>query len=91
MVRCAVSDDGGVVGGRGTYEAAEHWGAGIIRQFLEAGLVDELTIIVAPLILGDGKRLFDGFTRSMELQQLSVRQSRFATFIEDGVMQSTAG
>jgi dihydrofolate reductase len=57
-------------------------GADVIRQALEAGLVDELTIIVAPVVLGGGKRLFDGFTRSLELEQLGVRQSPFATFIE---------
>src|ERR1041385_7939784 len=31
-------------------------GASVIRQGLEAGLVDELHIIVAPVILGGGKR-----------------------------------
>jgi dihydrofolate reductase len=125
---------GAVVGGRWTYEAAEHWGgenpwglpffivthrpeeqpasgafsfvagvedavecaraaagdkdvhvmggADIIRQALAAGLVDELSIIVAPVVLGGGKRLFDGFTQSLELQHLGVRQSPFATFID---------
>jgi dihydrofolate reductase len=57
-------------------------GADVIRQALAAGLVDELTIIVAPVTLGAGKRLFDGFGGSLELEQLGVRQSRFATFIE---------
>lgn len=57
-------------------------GADVIRQALDAGLVDELSIIVAPLILGGGKRLFDGFHRDIELEQLGVRQSRFATFID---------
>ena len=37
-------------------------GADIIRQALAAGSVDELTIIVAPIVLGGGKRLFDGST-----------------------------
>lgn len=125
---------GAVVGGRSTYEAADHWGdqnpwglpffivthrpeeeppggaftfvsgveaaverahqaaggkdihvmggAELIREALEAGLVDELTIIVAPVIMGGGKRLFDGFTRSLDLEQLGVRQSPFATFID---------
>ncbi len=57
-------------------------GADVIRQALEAGLVDELTIIVAPVILGGGKRLFEGFSRSLELEQLGVRQSPYATFID---------
>jgi dihydrofolate reductase len=57
-------------------------GADVIRQALDAGLVDELTIIIAPVILGDGKGLFDGFSSSLELEQLGVRQSRYATFID---------
>jgi dihydrofolate reductase len=125
---------GAVVGGRGTYEAAGHWGdenpwglpffivthrpeeepaggaftfvsgvdaavelavgaasgkdvnimggADIIRQALEAGLVDELSIVVAPLVLGGGKRLFDGFSGSFNLEHLGVRQSPPATFID---------
>jgi dihydrofolate reductase len=125
---------GAVVGGRGTYEAANHWGdenpwglpffivthrpeeqpaggdftfvsgveaaveraveaaagkdvsimggADIIRQALEARLVDELTIIIAPVVLGDGKRLFDGFSESFDLEHLGVRQSPHATFID---------
>jgi len=125
---------GAVVSGRGTYEAAGHWGdenpwgmplfivthrpeeqpesgaftfvsgvkeaveravevagakdvhvmggADVIRQALAAGLVDELTIIVAPVVLGAGKRLFEGFTDSLDLQHLGVRQSQYATFID---------
>ena len=57
-------------------------GGDLIRQALDAGVVDELTIIVAPVILGGGKQLFDGFTRSIELEQIGARQSRFATFID---------
>jgi dihydrofolate reductase len=40
-------------------------GADVIRQALEAGPVDELTIIVAPVVLGGGKRLFEGFSKSL--------------------------
>ena len=57
-------------------------GADVIRQALDAGLVDELSIIVAPVVLGGGKRLFDGFTKSLELEHVGVRQSPFATFID---------
>jgi dihydrofolate reductase len=57
-------------------------GADVIRQALEAGIVDELTIIVAPVVLGGGKRLFEGFSESLELEPLGVRQSQYATFID---------
>jgi dihydrofolate reductase len=57
-------------------------GADVIRQALEAGLVDELSIIIAPVVLGGGKQLFDGFTSSLELEHIGVRQSPFATFID---------
>jgi dihydrofolate reductase len=60
-------------------------GAAVIRQGLDAGIVDELHIIVAPVILGGGKRLFEDFTKSLDLENLRVRQSRWATFIEFGV------
>jgi dihydrofolate reductase len=57
-------------------------GADVIRQALEMGLVDELSLIIAPVVLGGGKRLFDGFSRSFELEHLGVRQSPHATFID---------
>jgi dihydrofolate reductase len=56
-------------------------GADLIRQALAAGYPDELTVIVAPVVLGGGKRLFEGFTQSLDLEHLWVRQSPFATFI----------
>jgi len=35
-------------------------GAEIIQQYLRAGLLDELQVHVAPILLGGGTRLFDG-------------------------------
>ena len=60
-------------------------GGDMIRQGLDAGIVDELHIIVAPVILGGGKRLFDDFPKSLDLENRGVRQSRWATFIEFAV------
>src|SRR5512132_3224438 len=63
-------------------------GADVIRQALEADLVDELTIIIAPVVLGGGKRLFEGCSRSFDLEHIGVRQSPFATFIDYRVKRS---
>jgi dihydrofolate reductase len=35
-------------------------GGAVVRQFLAAGLVDDMTISIIPEILGSGIRLFDG-------------------------------
>lgn len=65
----------------GTKDVHIMGGADVIRQALAEGLADELTIIIAPLVLGAGKRLFDGFSKQLELEHIGVRQSPFATFI----------
>lgn len=62
-------------------------GAQMIRQALEGGHVDELSIIIAPVVLGGGKRLFEGFERDIELEHLGVRQSPYATFIDYRVVR----
>jgi dihydrofolate reductase len=56
-------------------------GARVIRQALAAGHVDELSISIAPLVLGGGKRLFDGFDQRLLLEPVRVRQSPLATHI----------
>jgi dihydrofolate reductase len=53
-------------------------GADIIRQALAAGVVDELGISTAPVILGGGKRLFDGFHQDVDLEILSVHPGKYA-------------
>ncbi len=39
-------------------------------------------IIIAPVVMGAGKRLFDEFSQSLDLEHLGVRQSPHATFIQ---------
>jgi dihydrofolate reductase len=129
----AIATGGAVIGGRNTYEAADHWGgsnpwgvpffivthrpqeepagagftfvggldeaiarareaagdkdvqvmggADIIRQALQGGYVEELSISVAPVLLGARKRLFEGFDAPLSLEPIRVLQSPFATHI----------
>ena len=60
-------------------------GGDVIRQGLAAGIVDELHIIVAPVILGGGKHLFKDFTKSIDLENRGVQQSRWATVMQFAV------
>jgi dihydrofolate reductase len=125
---------GAVIGGRTTYEAAEHWGGsnpwpvpffilthrtddqpatggfqfvasleeGIeraravagdksveimgggqtIREALRAGYIDEFTLTIAPIVLGAGKRLFEGFDAPLALEPLKIWHSPLATHIQ---------
>jgi dihydrofolate reductase len=47
-------------------------GAAAVNQFLAAGLVEELRLHVAPVLLGRGERLFEGVGRA-DLTQVDVR------------------
>jgi dihydrofolate reductase len=53
-------------------------GADVIRQALSSGKVDVLAISTAPVILGRGKRLFDGFEQDIDLEIQSVHTSPYA-------------
>lgn len=48
-------------------------GGDVIRQFLAAGLIDELTVSVVPVVLGDGIRLFE---RGLPERWLDLASSR---------------
>ena len=62
-------------------------GADVIRQALRAGKVDELVISTAPVILGAGKRLFDGFDRDVDLEVAHVYSSPYATHVRYTVVR----
>jgi dihydrofolate reductase len=36
-------------------------GASTVAQFLQAGLIDEMHVVVAPVLLGTGERVFPGW------------------------------
>jgi len=63
-------------------------GADVIRQALAADAVDELAISTAPVILGNGKRLFEGFDRDLDLEVLAVRSSPYATHVRYAVIRT---
>ena len=57
-------------------------GANTIQQFLNAGLVDEFFIHIAPVFLGGGIRLFDGIDKDKDdIQIVEVIPSDFTTHL----------
>jgi dihydrofolate reductase len=65
----------------GDRDVAIGGGADVIRQALDAGVVDELSISTAPVVLGAGKRLFEGFGKDLDLDILHVHPSPLATHV----------
>jgi dihydrofolate reductase len=56
-------------------------GASAIRQCLAAGLVEEFELHVAPMLLGDGERLFDGIG-PMRLERIRVVEAPGVTHMK---------
>ncbi|HLO81404.1 MAG TPA: dihydrofolate reductase family protein [Bacteroidia bacterium] len=57
-------------------------GANVAQQFLEAGLLDELHIHIAPVLLGSGTRLFEKENnRVIELTKINVIETPGATHL----------
>jgi dihydrofolate reductase len=59
----------------GERDVAVGGGAQTIQQFLRAGLLDEMQVHVAPLLLGGGVRLFDDLDGPREVSDLQARAS----------------
>src|SRR6266700_3308789 len=65
-------------------------GADVLRQYLAAGLVDEFTLTIAPVLLGAGKRLFDGISRTdIIFERTAIIESPFATHLRFRVDRAT--
>jgi dihydrofolate reductase len=57
-------------------------GASTVRQYLAAGLVDELHVPIAPVLLGSGERLFEGLDPLPESYEIAeVSQGEGATHV----------
>ena len=55
--------------------------ASILQQCLNAGLMDEIHVDVAPLLLGNGVRLFDNLSQSIELEDIRVIEAPGVTHL----------
>src|SRR6185312_9325643 len=53
-------------------------GADTMRQFLGAGLIDELRLHTSPILLHEGERLFDG-VRDLTLEPIAVKSNPLVT------------
>ncbi|MCU1452076.1 MAG: deaminase [Acidimicrobiales bacterium] len=55
-------------------------GASTARQCLDAGVLDEILVLIAPVLLGDGVRLFDRpGGANVKLERISLTQAPLAT------------
>ena len=64
----------------GDRDVAIAGGARTVNQYLAAGLLDELRLHIAPVVLGAGERLFDGVAARL-VDQVSVRPARRVTHV----------
>jgi dihydrofolate reductase len=63
-------------------------GRDVVLQYLNAGLVDELSLTLSPRLLGDGLRLFDGIdTTRVALQIAEVKHSPWVTHLRYDVVK----
>jgi dihydrofolate reductase len=57
-------------------------GASAANQYLAAGLVDEIDLSIAPLVLGGGERLFEGVGGALRLEQVRAVDAPGVTHVK---------
>ena len=62
-------------------------GADLNRQLLAAGLADELRVDIMPLLLGGGRRLFDGLGPGVRLEKIEVEDVGVRTSLSFRVLK----
>ena len=63
-------------------------GAETIREYLDAGYIDELTLHLAPVVLGDGLRLMDGLSaEKLKFEQTGSSSSALVTHVSYRVLR----
>jgi len=60
-------------------------GADVIQQYLRAGLVDELSLAIAPVMFGGGRRLFEGLGRDVRVELVETIASPLVTHVRYAV------
>lgn len=69
-------------GAAGNQHISVAGGASIIQQLLTLGLLDELQVHIAPVLLGGGRPLFNGMGKTIELKPARVVASDTVTHIK---------
>jgi len=77
QARAAAGDKDVFVGG----------GASAVQQYLQAGLLDELQVNVAPVLLGNGTRLFEGLGAEQALEITRVVEAPAVTYLRYRVVK----
>jgi dihydrofolate reductase len=65
----------------GEKDVAIAGGADAAQQYLNAGLVNQVRLHIAPVLLGSGRRLLEGINPALRLEQTDAQQGRGVTHV----------